>query len=315
MVNLDAIYAGTLEAHRVLDSVIRRTPLLLYREGVYLKAENLQRSGSFKFRGAYYTIRTMDAQTQRTGVVAYSTGNHAQAVALAAAVLGVSARIVMSPSAPPEKIRATQTAGAEVIFAADSSLARKQLAEELAARHGYGLVPPYDHPSVIAVQGTIAVEILETLPEVGTLVVPVGGGGLIAGIAVYVKHHKPALRVIGVEPTGAADGRASFTGQSLVAVEHPSSVCDGLCVQQLGETNFAIIRQLVNDIVAIDDPLTLAAMRRLLLEAKLLVEPSGAISLAAIDAGLITPHGGPTVAILTGGNVAPARITEILTDA
>jgi threo-3-hydroxy-L-aspartate ammonia-lyase len=275
MVNLDAIYAETLEAHRVLDSVIRRTPLLPYREGVYLKAENLQRSGSFKFRGAYYTIRTMDAHTQRTGVVAYSTGNHAQAVALAAAVLGVSARIVMSPSAPPEKIRATQTAGAEVVFATDSSLARKQHAEALAARHGYGLVPPYEHPSVIAAQGTVAVELLETLPEVGTLVVPVGGGGLLAGIAVYAKRHKPALRVIGVEPTGAADGRASFTGPSLVAVEHPSSVCDGLCVQQLGETNFAIIRQLVDDIVVIVDALTLVAMRRLLLEAKVSNGPPG----------------------------------------
>ena len=315
MVNLDAIYAGTLDAQRVLDGVIRRTPLLPYGEHVYLKAENLQRSGSFKFRGAYYTIRTMDAPTQRTGVVAYSTGNHAQAVALAAAVLGVSARIVMSPSAPPEKIRATQSAGAEVVFAADSSLARKHLAEELAARHGYGLVPPYDHPSVIAAQGTIAVEILETLPAVGTLVVPVGGGGLIAGIAVYAKRCKPTLRLIGVEPTSAADGRASFTGQALVAVEHPRSVCDGLCVQQLGATNFAIIRQLVDDIVVIDDALTLAAMRRLLLEAKLLVEPSGAISLAAIDEGLIVPQGGPTVAILTGGNVAPALIAQLLTEA
>jgi threonine dehydratase len=257
MIKADFIFEGTLEANSILDKNIRRTPLVPYRGDVYLKAENLQRSGSFKFRGAFYTIEKMDAQARSAGAVAYSTGNHAQAVALAASALGISSFVVMSRTAPPEKIESTRAYGAEVIFADDSSFARKQLAEDLAARHGYGLVPPYEHPHVMAAQGTIALEILQALPECGTLVVPVGGGGLIAGIAVYAKRRKPALRVIGVEPSAAADGRESLARRRLVALEHPTSVCDGLCVQQLGESNFEIIRKFVDDIVAIDDSLTL----------------------------------------------------------
>lgn len=305
------IYQRTLDARRVLDGVARRTPLLPYRDGVHLKAESLQRSGSFKFRGAYYTIARMDRRTRDAGVVAYSTGNHAQSVALAAWLLGVRAHVVMSPSAPPQKVERTRAYGADVVMAEDSSFARIEAAEALARARGLGLVPPYDHPDVMAGQGTIAAEILEALPDAGTLVVPVGGGGLICGMAAYVRRARPGVRVVGAEPAGAADARQSLQEGRLVAWPSTRTVCDGLSVQQVGDSNFALMRELVDEIVAVDDGDVLVAMRALLLEAKLLVEPSGAIALAAVESGdaELPP---PVVAVLTGGNVAPELVRRVL---
>jgi threonine dehydratase len=309
--DIDALLARIDEARRVLAGAAVHTPLLPYRRGAWLKAESLQRTGSFKFRGAYFAIARLPERQRAAGVVAYSTGNHAQAVALAAREFGTRAAIVMSPSAPPEKLAATRAAGAEVVMAEDSSAARKALAERLAAERGAGLVPPYEHLDVIAAQGTIAAEILDALPDCAALYVPVGGGGLIAGVALYAKRRRPGIRVIGAEPAGAADARESLAAGELRAWSRIETVCDGLSVAQLGAANFELIRHHVDEIAAVDDVETLAAMRRLLFDHKLLVEPSGAIALAALDAaGTRGPE--PAVAVLSGGNVAPARIAALL---
>jgi threonine dehydratase len=305
-----ALLARIDEARRVLDRVIVRTPLLPFGPGTWLKAESLQKTGSFKFRGAYFAIARLPERTRAAGVVAYSTGNHAQSVALAAREFGVPASIVMSESAPPEKVARTRAAGAEVVMAEDSSAARKARAEELAAARGCGLVPPYEHLDVIAAQGTIAAEILDALPDCAALFVPVGGGGLISGIALYAKARRPRIRVVGVEPAGAADARESLLARELRAWTKVETVCDGLSVAQLGRTNFELILELVDEIVAVEDAATLAAMRRLLFDHKLLVEPSGAIAAAALDAA--RAQASPAVAVLSGGNVAPSRVAELL---
>lgn len=301
------------EANAILAPAVVRTPLLPYRDGVYLKAENLQRTGSFKFRGAYYSIATLSPAQRQAGAIAYSTGNHAQAVALAGTLLGVNTTVVMSETAPPEKIANTKHFGASVIMAENSSFARKQLAEQLAAEHGYGLIPPYEDLKVMAAQGTIALEILAALDTAQTIVVPVGGGGLIAGIATVAKALKPSIRVIGVEPAGAADAHQSYVSHQLTRWDSITTICDGLSVQQLGSTNFDLIQEVVDDIVVVDDALTQRAMRTLLLDHRLLVEASGAITVAALDNGLIT-GAEPTVAVLSGGNIAPAKIIATLSD-
>jgi threonine dehydratase len=310
----DQIAQLTTEANAVLDPAVIRTPLLPYRDGIFLKAENLQRTGSFKFRGAYYSIATLTPQQREARAIAYSTGNHAQAVALAGSMLGVKTTVVMSESAPPEKIANTKRFGATVIMAENSSFARKQLAEQLAAEHGYGLIPPYEDVKVMAAQGTIALEILATQPDVQTMIIPVGGGGLIAGIAIAAKSIKPSIRVIGVEPAGAADAHQSYVSKALTKWDTITTICDGLSVQQLGATNFDLIQQVVDDIVLVDDALTQQAMRTLLVDHRLLVEASGAITVAALDHGLIKGNQ-PMVAVLSGGNIAPSKIIETLTSA
>jgi threonine dehydratase len=308
---IDRIVALATEANSVLAPAVIRTPLLPYRDGIYLKAENLQRTGSFKFRGAYYSIATLSPEQRQAGAVAYSTGNHAQAVALAGTLLGVKTTIVMSETAPPEKIANTKRFGAAVVMAENNSFARKQLAEQLAAEHGYGLIPPYEDVKVMAAQGTIALEILSALPTAQTIVVPVGGGGLIAGIATVAKSINPNIRIIGVEPSGAADAHQSYTSHQLTKWDTINTICDGLSVQQLGATNFELIQQVVDDIIIVDDSLTQRAMRTLLTDHRLVVEASGAITVAALDNGLIAAAE-PIVAVLSGGNLAPAKIIESL---
>ena len=310
----DRIVELAADANTILDPAVICTPLLPYRDGIFLKAENLQRTGSFKFRGAYYSIATLTPEQRQAGAIAYSTGNHAQAVALAGTMLGVKTTVVMSESAPPEKIANTKRFGARVIMAENSSFARKQLAEQLAVEHGYGLIPPYEDVKVMAAQGTIALEILSARPDVQTIVVPVGGGGLISGIAIAAKSLKPSIRVIGVEPAGAADAHQSYVTKTLTKWDTIMTICDGLSVQQLGATNFELIQQVVDDIVIVDDALTQQAMRTLLIDHRLVVEASGAITVAALDHGLIA-SAEPIVAVLSGGNIALAKIIEVLSGA
>ncbi len=317
MIGLDEIDA----ARRRLRGVALRTPLVPCPRGredraLYFKPESLQPTGAFKLRGAYNKISSLSQRERRRGVVAHSSGNHAQAVAYAAGALGTRAVIVMPRSAPRVKLDATKALGAEVVTVGAESGERARRAEELAAEHGYVPVPPYDDEVLIAGQGTIGPEILEDLPEVETVLVPVSGGGLISGIAAAIKLARPEVRVIGVEPELAADARASLRSGRLV--EFPAervgrTVADGLRVQRLGEAPFEYVRAFVDDIVAVTDEEILEAMRRLALRVRLVAEPSGAVTFAAyLFHEDELPASRRTVAVISGGNVEPGLLAEVL---
>jgi threonine dehydratase len=288
------------------------------REGraLYFKPESLQPTGAFKLRGAYNKISSLSPEERRRGVIAHSSGNHAQAVAYAARALGTRAVIVMPRNAPRVKLEATTVLGAEVVHVGADSGDRVRRAGELAAEHGYVPVPPYDDEVLIAGQGTIGPEILEDLPEVETVLVPVSGGGLISGIAAAIKLSRPEVRVIGVEPELAADAKASLKSGRLVefpAEQVGRTVADGLRVRRLGETPFEHVRAFVDDIVAVAEEEIIEAMRRLALRVRLVAEPSGAVTFAAYlfhGDELSAPR--RTVAVISGGNVEPHLLAEVL---
>jgi threonine dehydratase len=320
----DAVPLLPLEEIREAQSALAasgvlRTPLLRLVDGgarpgrVFAKAENLQPTGSFKIRGATWRLSRLSAGEKRRGVVAYSTGNHAQAVAKAARDQGVSAIIVMSPDVPAAKVAATRRWGAEVIDAAPSSEARRALAERLAAERGLVIVPPYDDLAIIAGQGTIGLELVEdlTLSLPTSIYVPIGGGGLISGVAAAVKQIRPEIRIVGVEPESENDAWRSFREGRIVALDGPSaSIADAIKVQQLGKLTFPLIRRFVDDIALVDEAEIARAVLVAAEEMKMIVEPGGAVGLAAAlcaaEAG-----DGEHVAILGGGNMPATRLDEI----
>jgi threonine dehydratase len=278
-----------------------------------VKCENLQPAGAFKIRGAFNMLARLDEVQRAAGVITYSSGNHGQSLALAARILGVRAVIVMPTTVPPVKVEGARRYGAEVIFEGTTTLHRKARAEIEASARGLTMVPPFDHPWIIAGQGTAGIEIVEQLPEVANVYVQIGGGGLIAGIAAAVKGLKPATRVIGVEPHGAPKMSASLAAGHPVTLTATSSVADGLLAVRPGDLTFVHAQALVDDIVQVDDGATLDALRWLFREAKLVVEPSGAITVAAAMAGMGAPARGPSVAVLSGGNVEPEAFARYLT--
>jgi threonine dehydratase len=316
------IGSGAIEvARRRLQGVALRTPLVPCPRGeqdrvLYFKPESLQPTGAFKLRGAYNKISSLSREDRRLGVVAHSSGNHAQAVAYAARALNTRAVVVMPRGVSRVKLDATAELGAEVVLVGPSSAERTHKAEELAVEHGYVPVPPYDDEVLIAGQGTIGAEILEDLPGVETVLVPVSGGGLIGGISAAIKLVRPEVRVIGVEPELAADARASLESGSLVefaADQVARTVADGLRVQRLGEVPFEHIRAFVDDIVAVKEKEILEAMRRLALRVRLVAEPSGAVTFAAhLFHREELPPSRLTVAVISGGNVEPDLLAEIL---
>jgi threonine dehydratase len=315
MITLEDIRA----ARRRIRAVAFRTPLVPDggEDGaLYLKAENLQPTGAFKLRGAYNKISSLSPEDRRRGVVAHSSGNHARAVAYAARSLGVRAVIVMPRGASRVKVEATTSLGAEVVTAGEDSGERVRKAEELAAEHGYVPVPPYDDETLIAGQGTLGLEILEDLPEVGAVLVPVSGGGLIGGVGAALKLSRPEVRVIGVEPELAADARASLKSGTLVelpAEQAGRTVADGLRVRRLGEAPFEHIRAFVDDIVVVSEDEILEAMRRLALRVRLVSEPSGAVSLAGhLFHRDELPDTRINVAVVSGGNVEPLLLARVL---
>jgi threonine dehydratase len=313
---------GDIEAaRRRLQGVTLHTPLVPcprpeQDRALYFKPESLQPTGAFKLRGAYNKISSLSPEDRRRGVVAHSSGNHAQAVAYAALALGVKATIVMPRGASRVKLDATAELGAEVILVGPSSSERSRKAEELAEEHGCVPVPPYDDEVLVAGQGTIGAEILEDLSDVETVLVPVSGGGLIGGISAAIKLARPDVRVIGVEPELAADARASLKSGRLVefpADQVARTVADGLRVQKLGEAPFEHIRAFVDDIVAVSEEEILEAMRRLALRVRLVAEPSGAVTFAAyLFHREELPTSRLTVAVISGGNVEPGLLAEIL---
>lgn len=293
------------DAARALDGVAVRTPLLpasFLGEAVYLKPEMLQRGGAFKLRGAYNFLSRIDPASLARGVVAPSSGNHAQAVALAARLLGAPAIVVMPTTVTAAKRAGAERLGARIELAGTTTADRMARALEIVAEEGATLVPPYDDPHIIAGQGTIGLEIVDDLPDVATVLVPVGGGGLSAGVATAIKLRRPKTRVIGVEPVGAPKlSRARDAGRP-VKLDHTSSIADGLLAVEIGHLTFEHHSRYIDDVVLVDDAAMKRAMRLLLDRAKLVAEPSGAITAAALMEGRIRVSG-PTVAVLSGGNI------------
>jgi threonine dehydratase len=314
-VTIDEVYAAR---ERIRDVAVL-TPLvaaigLAVPAGneLRLKAENFQRTWSFKLRGAYNAVASLSVDERSRGVITYSSGNHGQAVACAASLLGIPAVIVMPEDAIPIKVKMTRDFGAEVVFAGHTSLDRQQRAMDLIEAHGYVVIPPFDDRPIIAGQGTAGLEIVEQWPEVEAVVVPVGGGGLVSGVATAVKAVRPDVRVIGVEPEGAADARDSWTSGTISTWASVETVADGLRTSRVGELNFATMRELVDDIVTVTDEEILTTVRTLVNGAKLVAEPSGAVAPAAVLTGKIGIRDARVAAIISGGNIDPARLRSCL---
>jgi threonine dehydratase len=284
---------------------------------LYLKPENQQPIGAFKLRGAYNKIASLSDDDRKRGVISYSSGNHAQGVAYAARALGVNAVIVMPNNAPLIKREATAALGAEIIMVGPASDKRKTKAEELAAQHGYVVVPPYNDERIIAGQGTIGLEILEDLPEVEAVFAPVGGGGLISGVAAAIKLTKPEVKVVGVEPELAADAQASLRAGKIVqwpAEQVSRTLADGLRTQSIGEINFELIRRYVDDIVTVTEDEIRHAMKLLAADPRTVAEPSGAVATAGFFFRRDQlPNTTVNVAIISGGNIEPSMLESLRT--
>lgn len=294
-----------LAAERVSPH-IHRTPLLRSRTlGFAMKAENLQKGGAFKVRGALNRLLALDTDARARGVVTYSSGNHAQGVAIAGGLLGVPAVVVMPEDSMPHKVAATRGYGAQVVQDGVTVQTRQAVAEAIAAERGATAVAPFDDPHIIAGQGTVGLELLAQCDDLEAVVVPLGGGGLLAGVALAVKSLRPAVKVYGVEPATGDDGRRSLQSGRRVALDGPPpTIADGARTLCVGERNFAIIRHFVDDILTVDDDALLDAVWTLAVRAKVVVEPTGALGAAAVLRGLVA--GGPrTAVVLSGGNIAP----------
>jgi threo-3-hydroxy-L-aspartate ammonia-lyase len=302
-----------------LSGVAHRTPVLTSRTldelvgaRVFLKAENLQRVGAFKFRGAYNKLASLDEEQRDPGVVAVSSGNHAQAVALAAALHGVGATILMPTDAPASKLAATRAYGAEVVGFDRYGQDRDKLLARVAAERALTVVHPFDDPEVMAGQGTVALELLEQAPALDLLVCPVSGGGLIAGCATAVNALSPQTRVVGVEPAAADDMRRSLAAGHRVRIEVPRTIADALQVATPGRLTFEVVRERVDGVVAVSDSEIAEAMRFLFERIKVVAEPSGACALAALLAGRVPEARGRIGVVISGGNVGAERFCELL---
>lgn len=306
------------DARRLQRGHAHKTPVLSCRTlnervgaEVFLKCENLQRVGAFKFRGAFNAISQLNEAQRRQGVLAYSSGNHAQAVALAARLLGAPATIVMPCDAPRVKLRATRGYGAIVVEFDPTDRSREQVAAELQQRGDYHLIKPFDDPHVIAGQGTAAAELLEEVEGLESLLVPCGGGGLLSGSAIATKEMQPQCRVIGVEPEVADDATRSFRTGILHTVHNPPTIADGTRTHSLGELTFPLIQQLVDDMQTVTEDAIVEAAQFLFYRTKLVVEPSGALGIAALLSRAV-PARGRVGVVLSGGNVDAATMTRIL---
>ncbi|MBB3975430.1 threonine dehydratase [Rhizobium azooxidifex] len=287
-----------------------RTPVLTSKTAdakagasLFFKTENLQRIGAFKFRGAYNAIAAIAAEVRRNGVIAYSSGNHAQAIAYAAQLQGVPATIVMPKDAPAMKMAATRGYGAEIILYDRYTEDRQAISERLAHERGATLIPPYDHPDVIAGQGTAALELIEETGELDMLVVPLGGGGLLAGSALSARALSPGCAVYGVEPEAGNDGQQSLRKGEVVHIPVPRSIADGALSTHVGYHNFPILQQTVEGIVTVTDAQLVETMRFFAERMKIVVEPTGCLAAAAVLNGTIPCAGKRVGIILSGGNV------------
>jgi threo-3-hydroxy-L-aspartate ammonia-lyase len=279
---------------------------------IHVKAECFQRGGAFKFRGAFNKISSLDEDALRRGVLAYSSGNHAQAVAIAAGLLGTQATIVMPEDAPAAKLDATLGYGAEVVPYDRWTQSREEIGGRLAEERGLELVKPYDDPLVVAGQGTVALELLEAVPELDTILAPVSGGGLIAGCAIAAKALRPEIRVVGIEPEAGDDTRRSLAAGERVRIDVPSTIADGLQATEPGELTFEINKRLADEVVTVTDDEIVEAMAFLFDRLKLVAEPSGAVGVAALLSRKVEARGGSLGVVLSGGNVGAARFAELV---
>ncbi|RSM71515.1 pyridoxal-5'-phosphate-dependent protein [Actinoplanes sp. ATCC 53533] len=313
-------FADVLDAAARLRGVAHRTPVLRSRTldrlagaEVHLKAENFQRIGAFKFRGAYHAVSRLAPEQRAKGIAAYSSGNHAQAVALAAREFGTVAVILMPADTPASKQAAAAGYGAEIVTYDRYTGDRVALGAALAAERGLTLIPPYEHPHVIAGQGTAALELLDRAGELDALLAPVGGGGLMAGSATAAKGLHPAIRTIGVEPTAGDDTRRSLAAGERIAIPVPRTIADGQAADIPGELTFSINRRLLDEVVLVGDDEIRDAMRFAFERLRIVLEPSGATGLAALLAGRVRPLPRRVGVILSGGNIDAERFAELVT--
>ena len=303
-----------------LDGVARRTPLLTSTtldadcgRAVWLKAESFQRSGSFKFRGAYNRLSQLSPAAAEAGVVAYSSGNHGGAVALAARLLGISAVVVVPATGSAAKLAAIAGYGAELRRYDPATERREEVAAAIAAERSLTVIRPFDDYAVMAGQGTTGLEVAHDVADLDQVLAPVGGGGLIAGTATAVKGLQPTAAVIGVEPAGGADTSASLRAGHRVNIGEPSTIADGLRASEPGELTFPINEKLLDDVVTVPDDAIIDTMRFCFSRLKIVIEPSGAVALAALRSGAVPPAR-RTAVVLSGGNISPADFAELLRD-
>ena len=311
-------FPDVLAAHKRLAGHALRTPTLSSPAinqhldlSLFFKCENLQRIGAFKFRGAWNAMSQLTESARQKGVVTHSSGNHAQAIALCGKLLDIPTTVVMPNNAPRFKRNATAAHGATIIDYDPADKRREEISANLANTHGYTLVPPFDHPHVIAGQGTAALEMLEDKDDLDLLLIPCGGGGLLSGSALSARHLAPQCRVIGVEPMMADDAARSFRSGKIERVCNPNTIADGTRTESLGQITFALIRQNVDDIVTVPEDAIKEAVRVLFRLGKLVVEPSGALGLAALLCSAVPAHGRIGI-MISGGNIDDQCMTELL---
>lgn len=311
-------YDDVLAAARTLVGVVNHTPVATSRtldaltgRQVFLKCENQQRTGSFKFRGAYTAVHALAPETRARGVATFSSGNHAQGLALAARLHGVPAVIVMPDDAPTVKAEATRGYGAEIVPFSRQSVDGETLQYEVAAARGMTLVHAFEDPPIMAGQGTATLELLQAIPDLDALVAPVGGGGLMAGGAVVAKTLNPSIHIFGVETAGADDTKRSFDAGERVSIPPPTTIADGIRLRTPGERTFAIMQAHLDDVLVVSDDDVLETLRFLIQRMKLVVEPTGAVALAAVVRGLLPAQYRRVGVFITGGNLDPALLTRL----
>jgi len=312
------MFEHILAAKERLQGYVNVTPVMTSRTlnrqvgaEVYLKCENLQRIGAFKFRGAFNSISKLSKAEKARGVITYSSGNHAQAVALVGQMLNIQTTIVMPNDAPETKRAATEDYGAVIVEYDPEDTTREAVAERLQAKNGFTMIPPFDHLDVIAGQGTAALEIFEEVGRLDTLLVPCGGGGLLSGSAIAAKNMDPDCRVIGIEPELADDATKSFYTKRLHRVKNPPTIADGTRTPSLGKITFPLVLEYVDDMKTVSEKAIIEAVKFLFYRMKLVVEPSGALGLAAILSRTVIPNGRVGI-IISGGNIDAATMTMIL---
>jgi threonine dehydratase len=311
-------YADVEAAARRLDGIAHRTPVLTSRTAdqmfgaqLFFKCENFQRMGAFKVRGGYNALAKFTPEQRKRGALAFSSGNHAQAVALAARILQIPAVILMPHDAPAAKVAATRGYGAEVIFYDRLKDDREAFARRIADERGMTLVPPYDHPQIMAGAGTAGLELAEEVSNLDAVLIPVGGGGLISGSAIAIHGVQPQARVFGVEPDSADDTRRSLRAGERVSIPPPPTVADGLRITKPGALTFPVVQQEVEDVLLVSDEAILDAVRFALLRLKLVIEPSGAATLAAVMANRLPDDARRVGVIISGGNIDPALLGTV----
>lgn len=312
-------YSDIEQAAARIKGAAHRTPVMTSRTAdamagaqLFFKCENLQRMGAFKFRGAYNAIARFTGAQRAAGVLTYSSGNHAQAIALSARITGIRAAIIMPQDAPPLKVRATEGYGGEVIMYDRYKENREEIGRRLAEERGMTLIPPYDHPDVICGQGTAAKELIEDAGQLDLLLVPLGGGGLLAGCALAAATLSPSCKVIGVEPAAGNDGQQSLRSGRIVDIPVPQTIADGAQTTHLGTHNFEVIRRFVDDVVTVTDEQLVATMRFFAERMKIVVEPTGCLAAAAALHGVVPVAGKKVGILVSGGNVDLARFAQLV---